>query len=167
MLASQLLNILNAIINEYGDIGIELYIDKRQFENPFSAMQQSEIITEDLKLVKIKEDGSGIYLSNEFRITDEYKGCKCDVMFDPEAKVYKGVIIPPEVIEGFNTTFVSPDKYSIRKTFECAVEEYLDFLGNAKISKTYETVDKIKDSIDMDYGEIFDDDEEDEDYGEI
>ena len=75
MVISDLISILNAIRNECGDIAIELYIDKRQYENPYSGMKESAIITEDLKLVKVKEEGSGIDLSNEFRITDEYKGC--------------------------------------------------------------------------------------------
>jgi predicted HicB family RNase H-like nuclease len=173
MVISDLISILNAIRNECGDIAIELYIDKRQYENPYSGMKESAIITEDLKLVKVKEDGSGIYLSNEFRITDEYKGCKCDVLYDPEQKIYRGKLIPPEYIEGFNTTFVAQNKYDIRRTFEYAVDEYLDFLGNAKITMTHQVINNIKKDIELDYGEIegFDEsylnEEDDGDYGEV
>lgn len=169
MVVSELISILNSILNEYGDIGIELYIDKRQFSNPYSGMKESNIIAEDLQLVKIKEDSSGVYLSNEFRITDEYKGCSCDIKYDPDKNIYLGELIPPEYIEGFKTTFTAMDKYSIKQAFIQAVEEYLDFISNAKITKTVETINNIKKDMDLDYGEIeeLDDSEDDGDYGEI
>ena len=52
MVISDLISILNAIRNECGDIAIELYIDKRQYENPYSGMKESAIITEvNIKVV--------------------------------------------------------------------------------------------------------------------
>ena len=171
MVVSELISILNAILKESGDIGIELYIDKRQFSNPYSGMKESDIIVEDLQLVKVKEDNTGIYLSNEYRITDDYKGCSCDVRYNPETGIYEGVLIPPEYIEGFQTRFTAPDKFTVKQAFIQAAEEYLDFMSNAKVTKTIQAVDNIKKEMDLDYGEIEeydnDDPEDDGDYGEV
>ena len=153
MVISEIIDTLNAIMKDYGNINVQIYYDKRQTEKYIS---DPNVYIDDIKVIKINSDDSGVYLSNEFIEMKEYKGCKCNISYDPEEKVYKGTLIPPEYIEGFNSTFSSEDKYNIDQVFHYAVDEYLDFMGNAKITKTINTVKEILDENNLDNNLSFD-----------
>lgn len=172
MQLSTLLTTLNSIFNEYGDIMVQLYYDPRH-ESDNSRIDVNGSIINDIETIKIKPDCTGVYLSNEFSFIDEYNGCNCDVRYNPDTKIYEGHIIPSEQIEGFNTSFTAYNKYDIPTIFHAAVDEYLDFMGNAKITKTLEAVKNItgESDQDLDYGELsdgtYEESDDDGDYGEI
>ena len=172
MIISNLLNILSAIYDDYGDIAVELYYNKNQ-DSDNTRIEPNGASINDVETVRISKDGSKVYLSNEFSYTDEYNGCSCDVRYNPDTKIYEGYIIPSEQIEGFNTSFTAYNKYDIPAIFHAAVDEYLDFMGNAKITKTLEAVKNIngESDQDLDYGElsdgIYEESDDDGDYGEV
>lgn len=167
MTLSNFINILSAIYNDYGDIQVELYYDKDQ-DSDNTRVEPNGSIVNDLETIRISTDSSRVYLSNEFSYVDEYNGCSCDVRYNPEKKIYEGKIIPTEYIEGFNTSFTSFTKHDIDTIFKAAVDEYLDFMGNAKITKTLKAIGIDSD---LDYGELSDGtyeaSDDDDDYGEV
>lgn len=155
MFISQLINTLKSIMDEYGDMNVDLYHDYKQSDNILHRDPYGVCI-DDIKVIKLKPEGKGVYLSNEYITFLEYNGCNCTVTYNSENDIYEGVVTPPEVIEGFNLNFSSKDRYSIENIFHYAVDEYYDFLGNAKITKTLQAVKEIngEDDEDLDYGEI-------------
>lgn len=171
MLVSDLINVLSAIKNDIGDVHVQILCDTDQLES----VQSNPIIIDDLKLVKISKDGKFVQLSNEYCYSETYKGCTCIVTYDHEKKKYYGKISTPENIEGFNLRFECDNKYQIKNTFMRGVEEYRDFMSNAKITKTYNKINEIigEDETDLDYGElsesaeeVYEESEDDDDYGE-
>lgn len=172
MIISNLLNILSAIYDDYGDIVVELYYNKNQ-DSDNTRIEPNGSVINDLETIRISTDCTKVYLSNEFSYTDEYNGCSCDVRYNPDTKIYEGHIIPSEQIEGFNTSFTAYNKYDIPTIFHAAVDEYLDFMGNAKITKTLEVVKNITGEFDqdLDYGELsggtYEASDDDDDYGEV
>ena len=176
MTISQLMGILNDIYNNFGDLNVNVYYDPRQSEGLIKDPQGINI--DDLKTLQISEDGTSVNLMNMYSWLGDYNGCRGEAYYNPETKQYEGKIIPNDYIEGFNTTFSSIDKYRLEEVFHKAVDEYNDFMGNAKITRTVETVDGIvKETYadqDLDYGELkdtpdeeYESTDEDEDYGEI
>jgi predicted HicB family RNase H-like nuclease len=153
MLISQLINTLSVIMEEYGNINVELYYDSRESEN---ILPDKNICIDNINVIKMKPDEKGVYLSNEFIEYYEYKGCNCTVKYNPETEEYEGKVIPYEQIEGFNTNFTVKNKYQVEEVFHYAVDEYLDFLGNAQVKRTLEKVKDIvgDDKEDLDYGEL-------------
>lgn len=168
---SQLINTLQAILNDYGDIQANIYYDELH-DSDSTRKSPTGASIDDINTIRISDDCNYVMLSNEYSFIDEYCGCKCEVYFNPATKVYEGKIIPAEYIEGFNTSFTCYNKYEIEDTFHIAVDEYLDFLGNAKITKTYEAVENIglnPNDQDLDYGEVesvYPESEDDDLYGE-
>lgn len=149
MVISQLINTLSAIMNEYGDINVELYCDPRESE------QNTKIpCIDDIKVIKMESQNKAVYLSNEFIKYYQYKDCGCTVRYNPETKEYYGEIVPQEYIEGFNTKFSTKNKFQIEDVFHCAVDEYLDFLGNTQVKRTLDKVQNIIEENDLDYGEL-------------
>ena len=177
MKISELMAILDSIYSSFGDLLVNVYYDPRQSESIIK--DPNGINIDDLKTLQISQDGTAVNLMNMYSWTDNYHGCRGEVYYNPETKQYEGRIIPKELIEGFNTTFTAPDKYKIPDVFRYAVDEYNDFMGNAKIIKTMEAVNNITgevtevDDQDLDYGELENSDSEyessddDNDYGEI
>lgn len=173
MQISELMNILNDIYNNFGDLAVDIHYDPRQSESLIKDPQGINI--DDIKTIQISEDGSTVHIMNKYSWINDYNGCRGEVYYNPETKQYEGRIIPQDYIEGFNTIFTSPDKYQIEKVFKVAVDEYNDFMGNAKIIRTMEAVNNIMNETsdqDLDYGELSDDSEyesfeDDEDYGEV
>ena len=174
MVISQLINILTDIYNNFGDLNINIYYDPRQSES--LVKDPNGINIDDAKTLQI--DGESVNIMNMYSWISEYNGCRGEVYYNPDTKLYEGKIIPNEYIEGFNTSFTSVDKYSIEEIFKKAVDEYNDFMGNAKIIKTMHAVNEIindtNEDQDLDYGELKDVSEEcessvddEDDYGEV
>ncbi len=149
MLISQLINTLSIIMKEYGNINVELYCDPRESENV-----QSIPCIDNIKVIKMRSDDKAVYLSNEFIEYYQYRGCTCTVRYNSDSGEYYGEIIPAEYIEGFNTKFSTKNKFQIEDVFHYAVDEYLDFLGNAQVKKTLDKVKNIIEENDLDYGEL-------------
>ena len=168
MFISTLIATLQEIQNEYGDIIVEMYHDKRHNDN---AILDDPIEIDDIKLVKLKGDSKSVYLSNEFAYYEVFDDCICTATYNPETKKYIGKVEPPERLEGVNLSFETDDKFSLEKLFEYTIHEYYDFLGNAKLTQTYQVVNQIAPSdeeddeddeeADFDYGDIEDDNQED------
>lgn len=174
MIISQLMSILDTIKGTFGDLNVVIHYDPRQSESLIK--DPDGINIDDLKTLQIGEDNASVMLMNMYSWMDEYNGCRGEAYYNPETKQYEGRIIPPESIEGFNTTFVAPDKYKITEIFRYAVDEYNDFMGNAKITKTMEAVNGIleeSEDQDLDYGELGEEEtnndssNDEDDYGEI
>ena len=176
MQISQLMNILNDIYNNFGDLLVNIHYDPRQSESLIKDPQGINI--DEIKTIQISEDGASVNIMNKYSWINDYNGCRGEVYYNPDTKQYEGRIIPTDYIEGFNTTFTSPDKYQIESIFKYAVDEYNNFMGNAKIIRTMEAVNGIvgEDSQDqdLDYGELQDtpkdnscEPSDDEDYGEV
>lgn len=178
MKITELMSILNDILNNFGDLVVDIHYDPRQSESLIKDPQGINI--DDIKTIQINEDGTTVHIMNKYSWINDYNGCRGEVYYNPETKQYEGKIIPTDYIPGFNTTFTSPDKYQIEGIFKYAVDEYNDFMGNAKIIRTMEAVNNITGEVteindqDLDYGELQDtpkDDSyqssDDEDYGEV
>ena len=160
MLISELVSTLEAIKNEYGDMSVNVQFDIRQSEGFIRNPHGLNI--DQVRSIKMAESGIEVNITNDFIYIDEYKGCSCEVEYYPDEKIYKGKVIPPDEIEGFNSSFTAPDKFTIDKAFHAAVDEYLDFMSNAKLTKTYEAVNDVLDDMEMEL-----DDDDDLDYGEV
>lgn len=149
MLISQLINTLSSIMNTYGNINVEIYCDSRESNCTLP------VFTDNIKVIKMKPENKGVYLSNEFIEFYEYKGCSCTVRYNSETGEYYGKLEPKIKVEGFNTTFSTKDKFQIINTFHYAVDEYLDFLSNAQVKQTMNKIKGItEEDEDIDYGEI-------------
>jgi hypothetical protein len=171
------MNILNDIYNSFGDLLVNIHYDPRQSESLIKDPQGINI--DEIKTIQISEDGTSVNIMNKYSWINDYNGCRGEVYYNPDTKQYEGRIIPTDYIEGFNTTFTSPDKYQIEPIFKYAVDEYNDFMGNAKIIRTMEAVNGIvgegSQDQDLDYGELqdtpkddsYESSDDDEDYGEI
>lgn len=146
MKISQLIEILQDIGAKFGDLLVNIHYDPRQSEGLIK--DPNGINIDELKTVQISDDGASVNLMNMYSWLDEYNGCTGEAFYNPDKKIYEGRIIPNDYIEGFNTEFTAKDKYSIEQTFKYAVDEYNNFLGNAKISKTMEAVNDILDNQD-------------------
>lgn len=142
MVISQLINTLNSIMKEYGNINVETYFDSRQNE---LFNEDQDIFINEISVVKIKPDGKGVYLSNEFIKYYNYKDCNCTVRYNPEDKRYYGTINTGQNIEGFDTEFSTENKFQIEDIFHYAVEQYLSLLAYAQLKRTLDAIDNTKD----------------------
>lgn len=138
MYISELINILSAIQKDQGDIPVQIYFDKDQeysgdFSNP-----QSNILVDNVKMVKISDDSKNILLSNEYNEHTIIDGYNCDIMF--KNGEYLGQIKPPysDTIIPFRST----DKYHLSKICMNIIEKHKEQYCKEKIEKTYQ---KIKD----------------------
>lgn len=152
MLISQLVNTLSKILNDYGNINVEIYYDPRESEKVNNDTQS--VCIDNIKVIKIRPDNNGVYLSNEFIEYYEYKGCNTTVRYNPKTGDYYGEVIPQHHIEGCSTKFSTKNKFQIENAFHNAVDEYLDFLGNAQVKNTLNEVKNIIEENDLDYGEL-------------
>ena len=148
MLISQLINTLNSIMGEYGNIDVEILCNSEE------STGYEGIYIDNINVIKMRADSKAVYLSNEFIKYYEYKGCNCTVRYNPKTGDYYGEVVPQQYIEGFNTKFSTKNKFQIENIFHNAVDEYLDFLGNAQVMKTLNEVKNITGEDDLDYGEL-------------
>lgn len=146
MVIGALIEILENIKERIGpNVNVEIYHDIRQSESIYS--DPSTICTDDLKNVRVSEDSTKVYLSNEFIYTENYNDCSCSVIYDPETKKYVGIIIPlsdnREPVDDYDLSFMVDDKYKISAAFHDAVDKYINHLNNIIVSKTLKAVNKI------------------------
>ena len=142
MQISSLIDILTQIRNNCGDINIQIFYDTRQSENVYS--DSKELLIDDVKMVKINNDCTQVYLSNEYGANSEYLGYTCEYRYDPDSKMYYGVInMEPEV--PFNTVFYSKEKYSLENLFHVNIDEYINKVNIKNLNKTYNTINDILD----------------------
>lgn len=169
MRISELVEILNDIGNNFGDLRVEIHYDPRQSESLIKDPEGINI--DDVKTLQISEDNTVVYIQNRYSWINDYNGCKGEVYYNPETKLYEGRIIPDIKVDGFDTTFSSPDKYKIEEIFKNVVDEYNNFLGNNKISETMNVVNNILDKSNNENSseevEEYESSDDDEDYGEV
>jgi len=150
MIISELINILNSIKEDIGDIDVQIYYDPDQTENLNNKYRS--FATDEIKIVKLGNDNNTAFLSNEFHLGGEYEGFNYDIIYNPEDKLYHGKIIPPphEFIENFDLTFVCKNKYQIKRYVEEMVIKYKIIMCSNKIDNTYNRINIIKDNMNLD-----------------
>lgn len=176
MIISELISILSNIKNNIGDM--EIILNYKPYNS--GDLNPQGCYEDLLDHVQITKDNK-LCLTNEFRYYNKYNGCSCDVIYDEINKVYKGTVTPEDKIDGFNLSFTCPNVYQIEDSFIKVVNEYNDFLSNAKITRTMDAVNNIIDNnnydesdTDLDYGELednpnndgYESSDDDYDYGE-
>ena len=140
MKISELINILANINELYGDLEVNIFYDPRQSESPIKDPEGINI--DKIKTVQVQNNGT-INIMNVYSWVSEYKNCRGEVFYNPNNKLFEGNIFPNELIDGYDLSFSTIDKFGIEEVFREAVDKYYTYLNNIKIAKTVEVVDNI------------------------
>jgi hypothetical protein len=154
MTIDDLIETLTQVKKEYGNVNVQIMVDPLQKQ----VMDQPPYTKYDnINLIKMGIDNS-VILSNEYISTLVYNDIAANIKYNTATGLYEGELITDN-IGGFNATFSCVEIGQIEEQLKATVEEYLNFLDNAIISKSNEIVNNKKDEIikteeDLDYGEV-------------
>ena len=141
MIIKDLISILQEIQDNCGDyVTVEIFHDAKQSESLHNG--QNGISIDDIKTVRLNEDNSKVYISNEFAYTETYNGYTCSAIYDSNSNKCKGIIIA-EQIDNYDLSFEAENKYGISEAFHNAVDKYMKYLNEKSIIKTCKAINDI------------------------